>query len=186
MNATQQFEILGRKQLALQEGVQLMQQVRTELARNAAAADAWGTTAVLANVALIPLNVIVNAFELKGANSVYQALVRQLNGKFGKSGTRLDGHAKTALALVKQVVIEELRRKAMRDMIPGVNILVGLAEDSLAALQAIQLVESGNREITTRAGAIERQLAAAIQQMLALGVRRAQLLERMQLLARTA
>lgn len=113
MNFVQQFEMLGRKQLAIQDGISLLNQIRIELSQARATADAWGTAAVIANVTLIPLNVIVNALELKAANTAYQVLVRQLYGKFDKSGTRLYGQAKTALSLLKQAIIEELKRKAI-------------------------------------------------------------------------
>ncbi|MBI5276012.1 MAG: hypothetical protein HY854_06075 [Burkholderiales bacterium] len=186
MNLAHQFQRLGSKQLAIQEGVQLLRQLQNELASVRATADAWGTTAIIANVTIIPLNIIVNAFELKAANGLYQSLVRQLYGKVGKSGTRIDGSWKTALGLLKQVALEELKKKGMSQFVPGVNILVGLSEDSLAAWQAIQLVQTGNQEIHTQAQSIERKIAAAIGQVLEIGVRRAEILERMQVIQRTA
>ena len=186
MNFAAQFQMLGRKQLAIQEGIDLLRNTQLDLSRARSAADAWGTVAVLANVTLIPLNVIVNAFELKGANSLYQSLVQQLYGKFAKSGTRLDGHAKAALSLLKTAIVDELKRKALTDYVPGVNILVGLAEDSLAAWQAIQLVDSGSREISARAADIERKIVAANQQLIQIGIKRADILSRLQVQARTA
>ncbi|WP_024297127.1 hypothetical protein [Methylomicrobium lacus] len=186
MNLVQQFEMLGRKQLAIQEGIDLLRQIQIDLSRARAAADAWGVAAVMSNVTLIPLNIIVNAFELKAANTAYQVLVRQLYGKFGKSGTRLDGQAKTALSLLKQAITEELKRKAMTEFVPGVNILIGLAEDSMAAWQAIQLVDSGSREISIRANDLERKIVIANQQLMQLGIKRADILGRMQVYGRTA
>lgn len=185
MNFAQQFEMLGRKQLAIQEGIDLLNQIRVELSRTRASAEVWGMTAVLANVTIIPLNIIVNAFELKAANTAYQFLVRQLYGKFGKSGTRLNGHTKVALSLLKQAIMEELKRKALTEFVPGVNILVGLAEDSVAAWQAIQLVESGRHEISSRARALDTKILIANHQLVALGVKRAELLSRLQTFART-
>lgn len=186
MNPAQQFHLLGRKQLAIQEGVDLLRQVQQELARTRRGGDAWGTIAVIANVTLIPLNAIVNAFELKTAQTVYQALVRELYGKFAKSGSRIDGHAKTALGLLKQGIVMELKRKALTQYVPGVNILVGLAEDSLAAWQVVQMVDAGSREVAAQADALNRKIDAAIRQLLQLGIQRADLLGRMQLQARTA
>src|SRR3954454_16434092 len=81
MNLMQKFEALGRKQLALQEGIQLLQDAQFDLRKARGAADAWGITAVMANVTLVPLNCIVNAFELKAANSAYQAMVHALYKK---------------------------------------------------------------------------------------------------------
>lgn len=186
MDLAAQFQMMGRKQLAIQEGIDLLRNIQLELSRTRTAADAWGTIAVMANVTLIPLNIIVTAFELKGANSLYQSLVRQLYGKFAKSGTRLDGHAKVALSLLKTAIVDELKRKALTDYVPGVNILVGLAEDSLAAWQAIQLVESGSREISARVADIERKVVAANQQLIQLGIKSADILSRLQVQTRTA
>lgn len=186
MNLAQQFDLLGRKQLAVQEGIQMLGGIQRELAQTRASADAWGLTAVLANATLIPLNVIVNAFELKTANTAYQILVRQLYGKFGQSGTRLDGHAKTALAVLRQAIVGELKRKALADQVPGVNILIGLAEDSIAAWQTAQRVQSGQQEMTALAVNLERTVLAAQRQLQRMGIERAQLLSRLQLHARTA
>lgn len=186
MNIAQQDQALGRKQIAVQEGIDLLRQAQQEFNRHRASANAWGATAVVANVALIPLNVIVNAFELKAAQNAYQFLVQQVYSKVAKSGTRSDGHAKTALSLLKQAITGELKRKALTQYVPGVNILVGLAEDSLAAWQAIQLVEGGSREFAQQALALDRVINSAIQQMLKIGVQRAELLARMQVQARTA
>ncbi|MGM9480331.1 hypothetical protein ACS5PN_03965 [Roseateles sp. NT4] len=182
-----QFAMLGRKQLAIQEGIALLQSAQMDLASARASASAWGIVGVMANVTLIPLNVIVNSFELKGASSLYQVVVHELYGKFAKSGTRLeDGHVKTMLSLLKQGIVAELKRKAMTDYIPGVNILVGLAEDSYAAWQAAALVESGNREIAALAVDLDRKIRAASQQLIQLGIKRAEILDRLQIAARTA
>jgi hypothetical protein len=91
MNLAHQFEVLGGKQLAIQEGINLLRQAQLELGRARVAADAWGMMAVMANLTIIPLNCIVNAFDLKAANTVYKIVVRQLYSKFGKSGTRWTG-----------------------------------------------------------------------------------------------
>ena len=82
MDLVRQFEILGSKQLAIQEGMDLLRQIQQELVRNKTAADVWGFTAVMANLTIIPLNIIVNAFELKAANSAYQSLVKFLYLKY--------------------------------------------------------------------------------------------------------
>lgn len=141
----------------------------------------------MANVTLIPLNVIVNAFELKGANSLYQTVVQELARKFSASGTRLeDGHAKMMLAMLKQAIVEDLKRRAMTDYIPGVNMLVGLAEDSYAAWQAIGFVETGNREIATLAAGLDQKVHAASHALMQLGIKRAEILEQLQRAARTA
>lgn len=186
MELTQQFVILGKKQVAIQEGIELLLQVQLELKRAQSSANTWGSVAVLANLTLIPLNVIVNAFELKKANTLYQRLVQQLYGKFASSGTRLDGHSATALSLLKQVVIDELRSKALAEYIPGVNILIGLAEDSLAAAKAIQVVESGRSEILAHTMVLERKIANARRELIRLGIKMAEILPRLEAYSRTA
>jgi len=185
-NLAQQFSILGQKQLAILDGVDLLRQAQLDLSRARASASTWGTIAVMANVTLIPLNCIVNGLELKAANTVYQVVVRQLYEKFAKSGTRAEGNVKTGLSLLKQAIVQELKRKAMTDMVPGVNVLVGLAEDSLAAWQAMQQVDAGNREINTQAIRLQTTISAATSQLLQIGVKRAEMLARMQLVSRTA
>jgi hypothetical protein len=186
MNLGQQFQTLGRKQLAIQEGIDLMMQCQSELARNRTSADAWGAAAIMANVALIPLNVIVNAFELKAATSLYQAVVRAAYDKFSRSGTRIDNQGKMVLALLKQAVAQELKRKGLTQFIPGVNILVGLAEDSWAAMEVSLTVKAGSSEMSAIAAGVQRKITGAHQQLMQLGVRRAEILAQMQTYARTA
>jgi hypothetical protein len=186
MNAMQQFDMLAMKSLAVQEGIDLLRQEQANLIRARSAANAWGTVSVMANLTLIPLNVIVNAFQLKAANSLYQHLVRQLYGKVASSSTRIDGSSKLALSLVKQAVTEELRRKALTAYVPGVNILVGLAEDSLAAWQAVQVTTAGSAETAAMLARLERTIAVANQQLVQIGIRLAGELERGQLRTRTA
>ena len=74
----------------------------------------------------------------------------------------------------------------MTDFIPGVNILVGVAEDSLAAWQAANLVSSGSREMEMLAGNLDRQIAAANRQLMLLGMKRAEILTRLGTISRTA
>lgn len=177
MRSEHEFVMLGRKQLAYHEGIEMLRGIQVELARARAGADTWGFVAILANVTLIPLNVVVNAFELKAVGSLYQSLVRELYGKFAKSGTRADGHAKLALSVLKQAMVAELKRGSLAHYVPGVNIVVGLAEDSLAALQAVSAVEDGKREMAERAVALERKIAEATRQLVLIGIRRAELLD---------
>jgi hypothetical protein len=185
MNLAQQFDRLGRRQLAIQEGVALLQQARGELRTNVAAANVAGMVAVLSNVALIPLNCIVNAFELKKAQTAYHAAVRFLYDKFAKSGTRADGHAKTVLEALKSAIAAELRAKGMAELVPGVNILVGLAEDSIAAFQTVTMVSGGQNEMSRLQAELDRRISLATRELLAIGVRRAELLDRLSQRART-
>lgn len=186
MNHRQEFEMLGHRQLALQEGIDLLHQARLDLGRARAGADRWAAIAVVANVTLIPLNIIVNGMELKGANTFYRHVVRLLYEKHAGSGTRVDGQLAAALSLLKQGLADELRRRALTDYVPGVNVLVGLAEDALAAWQVIEQVGAGSREAAALAADLERKIASAHLSLLGIGVRRAALLNRAQLFARTA
>ena len=186
MNLEEQFQLLTRRQLAIQEGIALMRSVQQELRQTRAAADIWGTVAVLANVTIIPLNVIVNSFDLKAAKGLYQTIVHQLYNKVGKSGTRVEGYTAKGLAELKKAIVNELKQKAMTDFIPGVNILVGLAEDSLAAWQAIQMVDTGSREMDARAAAIDRRISEAMREMITIGIRMAEILEKRNQFSRLA
>ncbi|WP_225000335.1 hypothetical protein [Cesiribacter sp. SM1] len=186
MSLVRQYEVLAKKQLALQEGIELMKQIQIDLNRQMMSANVWGLTAVAANATLIPLNVIINSFELKKANSIYQTLVRQVYDKFASSGTRAEGVAKTSLGILKKVVVEELTRNALKDYIPGVNILIGLAEDSLAFWQALQTVSSGSQEMKMIARNISLKIATANRELLQLGIQRAYIHDRMQEVSRIA
>jgi hypothetical protein len=192
MNPAHHFEVLGRKQLAIQEGIGLLEQAQLDLARARAGADKWGAVAIMANVTIIPLNCILNAYglALPRADSIYQrvkqALARKAYDKFAASGSRTDGALAQGLSALKEIVTDELKRKAKTNLVPSANILIGLAEDSLAAWQAIQLVDGGSHEMTTLSLAIERKIRAANQHLLRLGIERADLLQLMQRRAHTA
>jgi len=186
MNSFQQFQTLGRKQLAIQEGLEMLRTIQVDLVKTRSSANAWGNVAILANATLIPLNIIVNAFELKAAGSVYQMFVHTLYKEFGKSGTRASGHGKTLLATLKQVVVDELKRKSLKQFIPGVNIIVGMSEDSLALMQAAATVSEGGREMNGLAVQVDQKIRALARQLTALGIQRAEVLDRLQKQSRTA
>lgn len=186
MDLLHQYQALQGKQLAVSEGVQLLRQTRHELQQARSAGKAWGLTAVLANAALIPLNCIVNAFELKAANTAYQILVRALYDKLARSGTRLDGPTKNALSMLKRAIVEELKRKAMTEFVPGVNILVGMAEDGIALMQVAMVADASSREAAALTATIDRQLDNAIRKLEQLGIERAMLLMRVERMSRTA
>lgn len=186
MNPAHRFAMLGRQQLSLQEGIALLEQIQRELAADTASARAWGLTAVLANVALVPLNIIVNSFQLGTAASLYQAFARALYKEVAASGTRADGHLMTALAALKAAVEQELRRKGLAAQVPGANILIGLAQDSLAMLKAMQQVQAGEADMHRQAAALRLRLQRARQQWQALGIERARVHEALQTWNRTA
>jgi hypothetical protein len=183
MNPAQQFQILGRKELAIQQGIAMMEDARSELARTRQSADRWGATAILANLTLIPLNCIVNAYgaKLPSAKSVYdtvkQELAKEAYGRYAKSGTRLEGKPKMLLSALKKIVTGELERRSKQAFIPGANILVGFAEDAWAAWQTIQLVDAGSQEMTGLLLSVDRKIGAAKAQLLQIQIRRADLLD---------
>jgi hypothetical protein len=186
MNLYQQFELLGRKQLAIEEGITLLRQARADLQLSKASADRWGAIAISANVLLVPLNCIISAFELKGCKNLYEMLVRELYKRYSQSGTRLSGTAKPLLAALKQGIIQELKRKALTEYVPGVNILVGLAEDSIAVWQTQQMVTQGESEMARLTLDLDRKISAALWQLQDIGRRSAAIIDRMEQLSRTA
>lgn len=185
MNSASQLSILRNKQLAFDESIQMLKQAKVELMQSGRAVDAWGKIGVLASLTLIPLNCIVNSFQMKTAKSIYQIFAHQLYGEFGKSGARLDGHAKKTFSLLKQAITAELKRKALTEYIPGVNILVGLAEDSVAALQMLQMTDTANKELGLLMVGLDRKISAATQQLQKLGIAHNAILEHLQRSMRT-
>jgi len=177
MDPLQRFVILGSKQLILKEGVELLNQNKLELQRTTSSANLWGIVAIMANVTIIPLNIIVNTFELKAANSLYQLLVHTLYSQYGKSGARIDGVGKGILSALKKVINEELKKKALTEFVPGVNIMVGFVEDSLAAWQIVQKFSDGSQEIMGISRDLERKITILNDQIEQIGIRRAELLD---------
>ena len=186
LNPLQQLDALRRRQLALDDGLRLLRQIRHELAHDSASALAWGHVAVLANITIIPLNVIVNAFELGAAKAVYDTVVREVYAQLAKSGTRSEGRVKSALAALKKALVETLKQKGATAYVPGVNILLGLAEDSWAAWQAVTLTQGGRDEARQLSQQLQRQIDRVQRELVQLGVAHAQLLEQMQVIRRTA
>ena len=127
------LNILASKQLAFEEGIQLLEQAQRENASAKNAATFWGNVAVYSNAIVIPLNIIVNAFELKKANGLlrilYQTTVKTVYEKYGASGTRAGGPTMAILKALKTAVTKELESRGLTDYVPGVAIIFGLAED---------------------------------------------------------
>jgi len=187
MNLYHQFDQLGKRQIILQEGIELMKKVQLDFKQEKANASAWGFTAVMANVVLVPLNCIVNAFELKTANDIYKTLVKEAYSKFSKSGSRIkNDNVKTSLSILKKVATDTLKTKGMTAYVPGVNILVGLAEDSVAAWEAISLVSEGEKDLKNVAGMIERNITRTTNQLMDLGKLRSDIHDSIEQMERTA
>ncbi len=112
--------------------------------------------------------------------------MRTLYAGVAASGTRSDGYANVVLSSLKSVIGSELKRKAMGDFVPGVNILIGLAEDSLAAWKSIEMVGSGAAEMSTLANSLDTKIAAARKELERLGRDPANTVTEAQRAARTA
>lgn len=186
MNLAQKYAQLGRRQNVIQEGINDLKRILAELADDRAAMDRWGTTAVMANVVLVPLNCIVNAFELGSVNTAYQHVAKMLYEKYAKSGTRAEGGVAKTVSVLKKGVLEALKAKGLKQAVPGANILFGLVEDSLAAFQTIQMVDKGQTEALDLSRQIRANIGRMVSELEAIGILRAQLLDQVQQIRRTA
>lgn len=186
MDLYTQFEMLGRKQMAFNEGIQMMQQLQRDFQVTNNQAKAWGITAVLANAVLIPLNCIVNAFELGAAANLYQTLAKELYKSFGQSGSRTTGVSKQALAILQKSIVESLTKSGLTQYVPGVNILAGLAQDSIALIQAMETVGQGSVERRRLDTIGQQKINEMTRKLSEIGIIRSQLLQQMQNISRTA
>ena len=181
------FQKLSQKQLAVSSGVAAMREARVALQQDMAAGRFWGNVAVFANAALLPLNVLINAFEMKAAVSLYQAVVKELYGQFARSGTRIEGgKAKTGLSLLKKAANEALKAQGLGKWLPGVNIIVGFAEDSIALFETASMVQEGSAEMRGLLRRLDAKLGEANRAYLDIGIEMDRLLTEMQRRARTA
>ena len=135
-NLKKRLDIVNNKAYAIEEGLQLLEDALNDLKSSKKGMEFWNNVDVISNTLLVPLNCIINAFELKAANTLYKTVVKTLYAKFSKSGSRVEGHAGKALGTLKTALVEAMKTKAP-EFVPGVNIIVGLAEDSLALYQAV-------------------------------------------------
>ena len=196
MNDMHQFQMLMRKQLAIQEGIEMLKQIKTELVGIEAIGNIWGAVAVTCRAVMIPLNVIVNAGQLGTAKRMLGVLGEQVAKtyqKHGASGTGLDGSlkswegiAKLTLSTLKAGAVAELKQKGLTHYVPGANILIGLSEDSLALAFAMQSIKEGNVEFRMAAQRQQAQLTRMERELVSLGILANQHLGRMQTSFRTA
>ncbi|MGN3975559.1 hypothetical protein [Tsuneonella sp. SYSU-LHT278] len=181
---------LRRRQMAYSEGLHLMKLTREELVKTIAGANGWGLTAVLSNAALVPLNIIVNAFAPASPATWIQAVAKFVYDKKAKSGTRgQSSEAKMAIDVAGKIgefAAEQVKNKGLKHMVPGVKILAGLAQDSIALIDVANLVGSGQREMTMQLRAIDRKMADAIQTIQTIGIERALVHDEMDRIRRTA
>lgn len=187
MSLIQQYQLLAKKQMGIQEGIEHMKQVQIDLNREIMYANIWGLTAIAANATLIPVNIIVNGVGLKEANSLYQAFVRHLYVESAGSGTRSeDSWAKAILGKIKEFVIKDLSQKGLKNYIPGVSVLFGLAQDTLVLWQTLQTVGSGTREMNLIARDLNLKIAASNREFMRLGIERALIHDRIKEFSKTA
>jgi hypothetical protein len=186
MNLIQQFHMLGQRQFAFEEGVTMLRHTKIELTQARSMAITWGQVTVISNAVLVPLNCIINAFELGAANTAYQKVVKVAYEHFAASGTRSDGNVTDALAHLKKALIAALAQKGAVHFIPGANILAGLAQDSWALWQSASDLSVNSKESAQLLGKLNAQIDAALKQLMRIGIERAQILDKMVTYTHTA
>lgn len=190
MDLAKYDEKLRRRQMAYSEGLHMMRLTREELVKTISGANGWGLTAVLSNAALIPLNIIVNAFAPASPATWIQAVAKFVYEKKGKSGTRgQSSDAKMAIEVAGKIgefAAEQAKNKGLKHMIPGVKILAGLAQDSIALIDVANEVGEGQREMNMQLRAIDRKMAEAIKMIQTIGIERALIHETASQIKRTA
>lgn len=173
------YDKLAHRQMLFSEGIRDLEAIQKELNSNRSSAEFWGNFAVAMNAALIPLNVILNAFEVKGATSIFQTLVKNTYTKFAASGSRTQGSTKVVLDVIKKNTIDHLKSQGLKEYIPGVNILVGFAQDSIALYQVATEVKNGSNEQANITMQMNKSIEKAKVELMKLGTQRALLHDRL-------
>jgi hypothetical protein len=184
MDLATRFRILSQKQIALQEGIEMLRETQRDLAKSRATGNIWGITAVLANATIIPLNVIINAYGLGPVKSRYDAFAHALYARFSASKTRIDGPEAEALEILKKTLIDLLKAEGATDYIPGVRVLVGLSQDTLALWKKINMVQNGSNEAKALAANADAKLNAMTKQLRELGIKQNEIFGRLQAMSR--
>jgi hypothetical protein len=187
LNLTDQFRRLGRRQAAVKDGIDILREARAQLANDATAANWWSSIDLFANAALLPLNIIINAFEAKAALTIYQKVVEEFYKQFSQSGGRIDDALiKEGLGSLKRAVVDHLRQKGLTKYVPGVNILVGVAEDATALFESARRHADGSNEMRTLMRQLDAKYAAAYSEFLKIGIEMDRLLTEIDRRNRTA
>jgi len=76
MNNNNKFFELGKKQVILGQAIEDMKKIQSELSQNSSTAKTIGNAVYISYAVIMPLNVILNAFDLKAANNLYQRIVK--------------------------------------------------------------------------------------------------------------
>lgn len=182
-NPYQNFEISLKKQAAFQDGIAMMEKAQMDFRMERSAANVLGIAAVTCNAALIPLNVILTAFDLKAAANSFKGLTKfsyDIYNNYSASGTRIDNTVvKHSLSEIKIIAANQLAKNGSQ-YIPGVNILIGLAEDTIALAESMLTVKKGNLEMSILNANVETKITQMKRQLTSLGVESADLLKQMQ------
>ncbi len=190
MSLDRQLVVLTQQQISASEGLEMLRKVKEELDDNAGSMELWGMITILSNLVIIPLNCIVNALELKAADtvikSIYQAIISTVYENYAKSGTRVDGIIAKLIKHFKAAVLGEIKRRGAKDMIPVANILIGLVEDTLALWQAIERSEGGKSEIKQLKANLDAKILTAERNIIKLGTMRLEVIEQKGIISRMA
>ncbi len=190
MNPAHRFALLGQQQLTLQEGIEMLEQIQRELGRDIASAGSWGFVAVMSQACAVPLNIIVNSLPGSPAKKAFDVFTHVLRtyatGSAAVRGDKSGTAVPWAFEAVKRAIEHQLKKSGGADMIPGVGILLGLAEDGMALVEAAQKVNEGSSEMRGLAGQMQQRIDAARRRLNAVGVERARALDAVLLRQRTA
>lgn len=164
-----------------------------------------GAIAIVSRAAMIGLNVIVNASQLGAAQTAlrqgWQGVAREFYTQLaweaykqqGASGSGLtgglhswEGRVKLLLRGLKSGLVDELKRKGAARYVPGVNIIIGLSEDSLAFFSTAAMVSDGDREVQGIIRKVSAQIFRMEQELMKLGIQANEQLTLAQIKGRTA
>jgi len=179
------YDVLATRQLIVAEGIKDMEEIERTLFSDIGSAQAWGNLAVMMQASLIPLNVIINAFQVKKATSIYQSIVKELYSQFAASGARTSKPSKEIFKALGRVITDHLKSQSLTEYIPGVNILLGFAQDSIAFYNVAVEVGNNSTEQNSLKNSMRRQMEKAKKELLKLGTERAIIHERLTEVYRT-
>lgn len=172
------YRTLIAREHAAKEALELLDQIEKDLEDSSGRARLWGQLAIFCHAMLVPLNCIVNAFQLGKARTAYQIAVRLIYDQFAKSGKQTESKAaKAILESFREAITAELKRRGLADQVPGVNILVGFALDAIALLEVADKYQKGSAEVSGQLQSLRNQMRAARSVLGKLGVERGHLLE---------
>ncbi|MBU1820547.1 MAG: hypothetical protein KKG00_03410 [Bacteroidetes bacterium] len=174
-----QYDKLAYRQLIIAEGIKDLEAIQRDLQSDTGQSMFWGNVAVMAQIAIIPLNVIINAAEAKAAVTAYQIAVKSIYSQFGESGSRTSKGAKTIINVIREVAVSELKAQGLTYYIPGVNIVAGLAQDSFALWEVAAGVSENSNELRRLSHSMNKNIEKAKRELLKLGVDRSQIHDQM-------